>query len=108
MRSNTDNEKVHKIISVTNIEIFLIGQKILFYFLKDIIYLFFFGREKEWETSVCGCLLCAPTGDLAGNPDMCPDWELNQRPFSLQAGAQSTEPHQPGLERLVLKEHNSL
>ena len=24
------------------------------------------------------------------------DWESNQRPFSLQAGTQSTEPHQPG------------
>ena len=39
-----------------------------------------------------------PTGDLAHNPGMCPDWELNQRPFGSQAGTQSTEPHQPGLE----------
>ena len=39
-----------------------------------------------------------PTGDLACNPGMCPDWKLNQRPFALQAGAQSTELHQPGLE----------
>ena len=37
------------------------------------------------------------TGDLASNPGMYPDRKLNQRPFSLQAGAQSTEPHQPGL-----------
>ena len=37
-----------------------------------------------------------PTGDLACNPGMCPDWESNRRPFGLQAGAQSTEPHQPG------------
>ena len=36
------------------------------------------------------------TGDLAHNPGMCPDWELNQRPSGLQAGAQPTEPHQPG------------
>ena len=36
------------------------------------------------------------TGDLASNPGMYPDRKLNQRPFSLQAGAQSTEPHQPG------------
>ena len=28
---------------------------------------------------------------------MCPNWELNQRPFGLQARAQSTELHQPGL-----------
>ena len=38
-----------------------------------------------------------PTGGLACNPGMCPDWELNQQPFGSQAGAQSAEPHQPGL-----------
>ena len=38
-----------------------------------------------------------PTGDMAHNPGMCPDWELNLQPFGSQAGAQSTEPHQPGL-----------
>ena len=37
-----------------------------------------------------------PTGDLACNPGMCPDWELNWRPFNSQSGTQSTEPHQPG------------
>ena len=26
----------------------------------------------------------APIGDLARNPGMCPDWELNQRPFDSQ------------------------
>ena len=36
-----------------------------------------------------------PTGDLAHNPGMCPDWESNQRPFRSQAGTQSAEPHQP-------------
>ena len=45
---------------------------------------------------MCGCLLWPPTGDLACNPGMCPDWELNQRPSVSQASAQSTEPHQPG------------
>ena len=25
-----------------------------------------------------------------------PDWESNRRPFGLQSGTQSTEPHQPG------------
>ena len=29
---------------------------------------------------------------------MCPDWESNQRPFGLQARAQSTELHWPELE----------
>ena len=45
----------------------------------------------------------APTGDLACNPGMCPEWELNQRLFSSQASAQSTEPHQPGLIYLLLE-----
>ena len=35
-------------------------------------------------------------GDLARNPGLCPDWESNWRPVGSQAGAQSTEPHQPG------------
>ena len=40
---------------------------------------------------------CAPpTGDLAHNPGMCPEWESNQLPFGLQA----TEPHKPGLHLL--------
>ena len=39
-----------------------------------------------------------PTGDPAHNPGMCPDWEPNQWPLGSQAGTQSTEPHQPGLE----------
>ena len=38
-----------------------------------------------------------PTGDLAHNPGMGPDWESNQWPFGLQASTQPTEPHQPGL-----------
>ena len=37
-----------------------------------------------------------PTGDLACNPGLCPDWESNPQPFGSQAGAQSTEPHQRG------------
>ena len=32
-----------------------------------------------------------PTGDLACNPGMCPDWEQNWRQFGFQASAQSTE-----------------
>ena len=38
-----------------------------------------------------------PARDLACNPGKCPDWKSNQQPFGLQARAQSTEPHQPGL-----------
>ena len=43
-----------------------------------------------------------PTGDLARNPGMCPDWESNQRPFGSQAGNQSIEPHQSGLSTILL------
>ena len=44
-----------------------------------------------------------PTGDLAPNPGMCPDWESNWRPFGSQAGAQSIEPHQPGWQAFSIK-----
>ena len=37
-----------------------------------------------------------PTGDLARSPGVSPDWESNWQPLGLQAGTQSTEPHQPG------------
>ena len=48
--------------------------------------------EREGEKQHCVVVSHAPpTGDLAGNPGMCPDWELNWRPFGLQAHAQSTE-----------------
>ena len=33
---------------------------------------------------MCGCLSWVPTGDLACNPGMCPDWEPNQGPFDSQ------------------------
>ena len=38
---------------------------------------------------MCGCLSRAPHWGLACNPGMCPDWELNQRPFGSQGGPQS-------------------
>ena len=66
-------------------------------------YLFIFrekGREGEREEGKHQCVVAShapPTGDLAHNPGMGPDWELNQGPFGLQAHAQSTEVHKPGL-----------
>ena len=58
------------------------------------------GMEREREGEKHQCVVAShvpPTGDLAHNPDMCPDWESNQQPFGLQVSTQSTEPHQPGL-----------
>ena len=57
------------------------------------------GREgeregKKHQSVVASC--APPTGDLAYNPGMCPDWESKRWPLASQAGAQSTEPHQPG------------
>ena len=61
-------------------------------------------REKERERENTDVpeipLLVAshtpPTGDLARNQGMCPDWDPNRQPFGLQARTQSPEPHQPG------------
>ena len=39
---------------------------------------------------VASCVLL--TGDVAHNPGMCPDWELNQQSLASQAVTQSTEP----------------
>ena len=55
--------------------------------------------EGETEGEKHQCVVAfhtTPTGDLAHNPGMYPDWESNWQPFSLQASIQSTEPHQPG------------
>ena len=36
------------------------------------------GEGKEREKDQCVVASCMPsTGDLACNPGMCPDWELN-------------------------------
>ena len=71
------------------------------FFKKDFVYLFLEkGREGERKGEKHQCVVAShtpPTGDLASNPGMCPDRESNQWPFDLQAVAQSTESHQPGL-----------
>ena len=54
-------------------------------------------EEREGEKHPCVVDSLTPaTGDLAHNPGMCPDWELNERPFGSQAGAQSSEPTSQG------------
>ena len=57
------------------------------------------GKERERNIGLLP-LLHTPDGDHSG---MCPDQELNWLPFSLQAGTQSTKPHQPGLILCILK-----
>ena len=53
-------------------------------------------KERGRNTSVWLPLTHPLTGDLACNPGMCPDWELNWQPFGSYAGAPSIEPQQPG------------
>ena len=71
------------------------------FFLK-ILFIYFLergeGKEKERKRNInVWLLLVHPLqGNLACSPGMCPDWESNQRPLGLQAGAQSTKPYQPG------------
>ena len=80
-------------------------------FFKDFIYVILErgeGREKEGEKHQRVVASRAPpTGDLACTPGMWPDWELNQPPFGSQAGAQSTEPHQPGPNFYTWKRHST-
>ena len=57
-------------------------QKSVAYFLDYLfIYLFLERGEGEREGKIHQCMVASfvpPTGDLACNPGMCPDWELNR------------------------------
>ena len=79
----------------------------LSFFKKDFIYLFLErgeGSENERERNINVCLpLAHPLLGTWCNPGVCPDWESNWRPFGLQAGTQSAEPHQPGLDLSLVK-----
>ena len=82
---------------------------VFLYFIFLRFYLFIFRereREGEREGEKHQCVVAshlAPTGDLAHNPGMCPDWESNQRCFGSQVGTQSTKPHKPGpMKDLIL------
>ena len=57
------------------------------------------GRETmTWERNIDWLPPShTPTGDETCNPGMCPDLELNQRPFALLEFAQPTEPYWSGL-----------
>ena len=90
----------------SNQEIILID--FFFFPFLDFVYLLLErgeGKEKERERNIdvqeihqLVASSTPPTGDLAQNPGMCLDWELNQLSFGSQVGAQSIEPHQPGLD----------
>ena len=57
-----------------------------------ILFIYFQREGKRGKhTPVASCT--PPTGYLAHNLGMCPDWGSNQRPFSSQAGTQPTEPY---------------
>ena len=44
------------------------------------------GKEKEGEKHQCVVVFhVPPTGDLACDTGMCPDWESNRQPCGLQA-----------------------
>ena len=77
-------------------------------------YLFIFrekgeeGEKKGRDKSV-GCLLLTsnclpPIENLARNLGLYPDWELNQWPFGWRHEAQPTEPHQSGLNYILIKQ----
>ena len=78
-----------------------------------IMYLFIYliltrGREGEREGEKHHCVAASqapPTGDLAHNPDRCPDGESNRQTLGSQAGAQFTEPHHPGRFLIFLMVH---
>ena len=69
------------------------------YFLKILFIFRERGRKGEREGEKHQCVVAShapPTGGLAFNPGMCPNWELNWWPFGFQAHTQSTELYQLG------------
>ena len=62
-------------------------------------------REGERKGEKHQCVVAShvpPTGDLARNPGMYPDWESNWQLLCFTALAQSTELHQPGAMVYIL------
>ena len=91
------NVNAYKITATTII--FNLLKNILSLFKKEFIYLCLErgeGREKERDRNIYRLPRTPPTRDLAHNPGMCPNGESNLLSSDSQAGAQSTEPHQPG------------
>ena len=79
---------------------------------KDFIYLFLERWKGGRETLICERNIdwLPPTPwiwDLAHNPGMCPDLELNWQPSALRADTQPTEPRWSGLYQYFLTAHNT-
>ena len=81
------------------------SHKIISFFLR--FHLFIFrergkeGKRQREKHQHVVTSRAPPTGDLASNSGMCPDWESNLPPFGSQAGTQSTEPHQPRPRKII-------
>ena len=86
-------------VGMWNILLFGVGEGQLRFFKKILINLFL---KRGKETSMCGCLSCAPYCGNGQQPSMCPDWGSNWRLFDSQAGTQSTKLHQPGQDKLSI------
>ena len=82
----------------TSIETHILCDNLILF---NFIYLFLErGREKEdreRNSSVWLPLACHLLGSWPTTQASALDWESNRLPCDLQAGMQSTEPHQPGL-----------
>ena len=80
---------------------------VVFFLFVFRFYLFIFrekGREGEREGEKHQCVVAshvAPTGNLAYNPGMCPDWNQTGNPL-VHRPTQSTGPHQPGLIMVLI------
>ena len=67
----------------------------IYIFFKIFIYFTERGKEEERTGEKHGYVRdrvashMPPSGGLAPNPGVCPDWDLNLGPFASQAGAQS-------------------
>ena len=62
------------------------------------------GREKETERNTNAWLLLKrpALGTWLTTQSCALDWESNWQPFGLQTSTQSTEPHQPGQNKVTL------
>ena len=69
-------------------------------FLKKILFIYFYRQGKGGrETSMCGCLSCAPYwGPWPATQACALTGNGTSDPVGSQASAQSTEPHQPGID----------